>query len=285
LAAQLPNASSPLPATSTEVIEEVNHLVDWLVARFPDDPDSYEVTARVRFWLGDSEAAAKCWEKCVELSPAYAYAYHGMGLVAAKKGEHEKAADLFRKVLELAPGAAAPEIDLATALVTLGRMEEAAAVLEKHVRRARDPAPGLILLGKAYLNLNKCPQAKATYEAAAKLQPDSADVRFGLATACFRLGESQEAKKQMAKFKDLMAKEKEIRKAERSRADDVDEMRAGLAAIYHTASRVCGLGGAPRQAEQFARRAAMLSQVSLPVLPAPEDPRSRRMNRGGPVQE
>ncbi len=282
LATLLPNASSGLPATSREVTEEANHLVDWLVARFPDDPDSYEVMARVRFWLGDSEAAVKCWEKCVELSPAYAYAYHGMGLVAAKKGEHEQAVDLFRKVLEFAPNAEGPQSDLANALLTLGRMEEAAALLEKHVRTARDPAPGLILLGKAYLNLNKIPQAKASYEAAARLQPNSGDARFGLATACSRLGQSQEAKEQMTKFKELMAKEKEVRKAERSRPDDVEAMRRGLAATYRIVSRICGLAGAPREAERFARRAETLSNESLPslpALPAPEDTRSRRMKR------
>lgn len=279
LARLLPDASTPIPPTSAAVIEEVDHLVDWLIARFPDDPDSYEVAARVRFWLGDPDSAVKYWETCLALNPDYAYAYHGMGLVAAKKGDHAKAAELFRTVLRFAPNAPVPQLDLATALVTLGEMEEAAAVLEQHVKVARDPTPGWILLGKAYLNLGRPQRAKEAYQAAVRLHADSADARFGLATAYARLGESEQSAREMAKFKELMAGEKAARKVEKTQRDDAAEMRAGLAATYRTVSRVCRLGGAPQEAEQFARRAFAISPQASNALPNPDDPRKSRMGR------
>jgi tetratricopeptide (TPR) repeat protein len=269
--ADLPfDLSSPLPDTWAATAEEARRLNDWLVASFPGRADTYDAVAQMHFWTGDLSAAEKHWAKCLQLNPGHPNAYSSMGVVAIKKGDHAKAVDLLRKALELSPTAPLTAIDLATELITLNRFEEAVAVLKKYVRDAFDPTPGLILLGKAYLSTNDYYEAKNSYDAAAKLRPYLADARFGLATACQRLGEADKAREQMAIFKELKAKEEAFHKTQVLGADDLGELRKHLAAAYKAASRICAGARAGREAEQFAARAARFSGNLPPVTPAAE---------------
>ena len=256
--------AASVPPTPGAMVEEAGRLARWLIGRIPNDPDSLETVARVQFSRGDTAEALKSWEKCLELNPGYAYAYHGMGLIAAKKGEQEEAVRCFRRALELAPAAGEPQTELAAVLMQLGRTEEAVPLLEQSTRalygsaRASRFARASQLLGKAYLTLERYEQAKRHFEKFLGDFPDDSNARFGLATACARLGEAEMGNAHMAKFKELRAGEAKARMARKEEPYDELQTRDELATHYTTAGRVCDGAGYHREARKLWERAAVL---------------------------
>lgn len=253
----------PLPDAPAAVVAEAFRLAEDLLRRFPQDPDAYEVNARVHFWLGDSAAAVKSWERSLELAPGYAHAYHGLGLAAAKRGDHEQAAEMFRKVLDLAPASVEPRLELASALANLGQWEEVVGTLEPGLPKTPNPGPALMLLGKAYLHLDRLADAKRCFAEVLRVYPLHANARFGFATACARLKETNLAKQEMEKFRAIRSEERQERQARQGAYDELDPMRAALAALYTTAGEVCSGAGNPDDAERFWRRAAALASKDI----------------------
>jgi len=258
-----PDPDSPRPTTPAAMVEEAQHVAHWLMGQFPNDPDSLEVMARVHHWLGDSAEAIKCWEQCLELNPGYVHAYFGMGIVAEGKGDYEKAVELFRSAVELAPDSPEPQRQLASALINLGEIDEAISVLEKHVNSTPDPTAGLVMLGMAYRHRKEYERAKESYEAALRAYPANPNAYYGLAIACTRLGETEQAEQHMARFKELMGKEKNIRKSQRRQFDDLAEMSQKLADIYTTAGQLLQGNGRPAEAERLWRRAAAVDPTGV----------------------
>ena len=123
----------PFPTTTAAAIGEVCQVVDRLTQSLPNQPDVLEIKARLELWRGNTAEARKSWEKCLERNPNYAYAYVGMGSIAAKKGDYAVAADLYRKALALDPTASETRVQLGSALIDSGQPKEAIAVLGQAV--------------------------------------------------------------------------------------------------------------------------------------------------------
>ena len=215
------------------------------------------------FWLGDSAEAVRSWQKCLDLDPNYGFAYHGMGLIAAKAGDHEKAVGLFRKTLELSPKSPIPQIDLAESLMHLARLDEAVDLLEDNVRDFPDPTPALVLLGKAYLQKNEPHRAKRAFDAVLRRQPEHPKALYGMVTAYTQMKDEEKAGEYLAKFKLVRGREKEERYAAGARNDDAASMRPALAAHYTIAGRACEQAGDVRHAEDFWRRAGELDPSDI----------------------
>ena len=250
---------APLPTTPAEVMDEAGRLAAMVTDRFPNDPDAFEIEARIHFWLGDSAAAEQCWRRCLELSSSYAYAYHGLGLAAARRGDHAEAATLFQKALEIAPASIEPRMELAAALANSGRWNDAVAALEPNLPSMPNKVPALMLLGRAYQHLDRPADAKRCYETALQSVPRDSNAWFGLGTACARLGLGDEARRAMEQFRQLREDERKERQARQGSYDDLGAMREALAAQYTTAGDVFAGDGRGREGERLWRRAAYLA--------------------------
>ena len=90
------------------------------------------------------------------------------------------------------------------------------------------------------------------------LQPNSPRAQFGLTTALARLGQGDESKKAMERFKQLEAEKTEVRTEVRARFDDLREMCTRVAVHYTHAGRVYLAHGLLTEAERLCRRAAVL---------------------------
>jgi tetratricopeptide (TPR) repeat protein len=246
----------PRPRTVGELVEEVKRTVDRLVRSFPDDPDALEVKARVYYYLGDDPAAVACWKRCLELEPDYAYAYHGLGQVAAKKADYAEAAAQERKAWELAPGLPDIAVPLADALLKLDKPDEAVEVLEKHLAIQPRSVLAYLTLGHAHLQAKRYQKAHDAYRAALKIRGDLPPAQFGLATSLARLGRRNESRKAMETYKKLAARMIEVRPGLRSRFDDLEAMCVDFAVDLTAAARVCLARG--DVAEALCRRAATL---------------------------
>ncbi len=254
----------PRPETAEALIEEAKRTVDRLVESFPDDPDALEVKARVQFYVGSYTAAAECWERCLKREPRYAYAYHGLGLVAAKKADYEEAAIEQRRALALAPGFSDAAVELADALMKLDRLDEAIEVLEKHLEANSRSLPARVTLGHAYLQARKYEKARDAYRAALEIYGELPRAQFGLATALARMGRRDESRQAMERYRELEAKKIDLRTDLRSRFDDLEAMCTDFGVRFTYAGRVCLAHGDLAQAEQLWRRAATLDPGGVP---------------------
>jgi tetratricopeptide (TPR) repeat protein len=248
----------PPPETVEEILDEAEQTADRLVGLFPNDPDAFEVKARAHYYVGDYPAASECWEQCLGRQPSYAYAYHGLGLVAAKKADYEEAAAHQRKAFELAPGFIDAAVELADTLMKLGNLDEAIEVLEKHLDVSSRSALGHLTLGHAYLQAKEYRKARDAYRAALQLQPEMPRAQFGLATALARLGEKEEARRAMQRYKELEARKIEVRRNLRSQFDDLGAVCVDVGVHFTHAARVCLAHTEPAEAERLCRRAATL---------------------------
>jgi len=251
-------AQASVPETPAEAIEEAKALIGDLVAAFPTMPDALEICARVRLWLGDSDGAAEAWHECLQLSPQYAYAFIGLGGVAAKKGDYEEAIELFQRALELEPKLSEVRRDLARALLDGGQAERAIVVLQEYVAENPQLASGYVLLGFAYQQTGDWKRVKQNYEAALERDLNHTRAVYGLATACARLGQTEESQAHSARFRTLLAAEGKARRDERGSYDDVSALSEDLGRFYTDAGRVYFSDGQLREAERLCRRAAVL---------------------------
>jgi tetratricopeptide (TPR) repeat protein len=120
------------------------------------------------------------------------------------------------------------------------------------------------------LTSEKHAQAKKHFENFLRIFPNDSEARFGLATACARLGQPEEAAAQMAKFKELRAAEAKARMTRKDEPFDENQTREALAVHYTTAGRVCDGAGYHREAQKLWERAAILD---------PKDPGCRELLR------
>jgi tetratricopeptide (TPR) repeat protein len=250
---------SAAPDTPAEALREAEKLAEFLVAAIPEIPDALELCARIRLWLGDSDGAVNIWQECLDRWPQYAYAYHGMGRVAAEKGESTKAAQLFRKAIEREPELHEARRDLARALLDDGRAEQAIPVLKEYVARNPQRAEGYVSLGFAYQQLGDSQQAKESYQAALRRDPNHTRAVYGLATACARLGLAEAAQSNSARFREMLAAEGQVRRDERSAYDDVSALCEDLGGFYTDAARIFFSRGQVPLAEILCRRAAVVA--------------------------
>jgi len=246
------------PSSVAPLIEESKQVVACVAAAFPGDPDASEIAARLYFRLGETNTAEEAWNRCLKLNPKFVYAYHGLGRAAAKRGDDKRAIQLFRKALAIDPNAYDVQIDLGQTLIDANQMKPAIELLDENVKHDPRRHRGYVLLGMAYMQLEDYQRAKTCYQAALDAFPQHANACFGLASACVHLGETEEAKKQMARFRKLRTEEREIGTQERSTFDDLGSMCVDTAASYAAAARVCHVHQYPTDTRLLCLRAAAL---------------------------
>ncbi len=247
----------PLPETAQALTDEAVAVIDKLIEGFPDSVDMLEMKARTQVWLGDSAQAVQTWQECLRRDPKYVHAYVGMASAAAARAEHEEAARLAREALALQPASFQARETLADSLLQLGRAPEVPEVLEEYL--AQDPRSRCFyLLGQAYLQLKEYGKAKAQYEAAVRIYPDYTEAYNGLAVACDRLGEKEQAEQARAKFRELGSPENAAQRIRGAKESDLVLMCRDAAVLYTDAGRVCYVGDRQADAETLWLRAAAL---------------------------
>lgn len=255
---------APLPASVQALNDETLAAVEALVRFFPDNVDALEMKARVQIWLGNSSQAEATWQQCLKRDPQYVHAYVGMAAAAAARAEHEKSLELAQQALTLDPPNFQARAMAADALLQLGRAEEVPAVLEEHL--TKDPrSRGHFLLGQAYAQLGDHAKARDHFQAAVRIFPDYTEAYNGLAAACDKLGETDQAREALDRFRELSKKREED--PSRVRADsssDLEVLQREASVFLTDAGRVLYVGQKIPEAEQFWLRAAALDDTNVP---------------------
>ena len=102
----------------------------------------------------DFAGAERLLRRAIEVNPAYAPAYHSLGMALCDQRRLDEGAALFRRALELDPDDLLARINLANVLVVGNRPEEAVAHYAEVLRR--DPEDAKARAGRVKLLLDLC---------------------------------------------------------------------------------------------------------------------------------
>lgn len=245
------------PTVETLKQEEIE-VARQLVARFPRNHKAIGLLGNVYSNHGNHSQAERLWQTALKLNPNDAHGYDALATVALLREQHEQAAALWRKAARLDPKLPAVYCHLGQALMAMGKTQEAIQALTIDVEQFPGNNPSHWLLGQLHVQLQQYEKAKGHYRAAIRISPDFSKAYYGLAAVCARLGEKDESRKCLEKFKQLKAQQGSTDRGRRGAYDDLQIMRkqvadtlTGAGAVYHANSFM-------RTAEQLWKRAAEL---------------------------
>ena len=251
-------------ATVDDLKQEAIRAAEELLRAYPDGTDSMGVAARLESGLGNSEAAAAIWRRCVEADPGCAEAHFHLGQIAADGGDFEEAAAMFGKATSLGHDDSIAPARQADALLKLGRAEEAVAVLEPRVGGPATLDKAMLLLGQAYLQLSQLDKAKQTLETLIGADPAEVRAYYALARVYARLGQRDKAQQNLEKFKKLGSVDQEDLRLGARAYDDAVQVRALLVKTLLESGHVFRRRGDPAKAEQSWQAAGVLDPKNGP---------------------
>jgi tetratricopeptide (TPR) repeat protein len=254
LAALQPVAAT-VPAEQAER-RAAMEVADGLLRDFPQSPEALYVRGTLLVRHGFNQEAAKTWQACLKLAPDLAPAYEFLGIEACRRGANEEAVTFLRKAVQLDPQSSAAGLYLGEALNNLGRMREAIPVLEQFLQVAPQAAEPHFQLGQAYFYLQEFKRAKACHLAALRADPGFAQACFGVAQACERLGETEQAHIYRAKHVAMIAQGRQADQRRVRSGRSATEAREALANAYMTAAKIYIAQGQTQVAQELLRKAA-----------------------------
>jgi Flp pilus assembly protein TadD len=129
---------------------------------------------------------------------------NNLGLSLAAQGKNEEAVATFRRALERDPGLNSARNNLATVLLRMGQVEAAAAELEEALRRDPDYAQAWMNLGLCRLRAGRAPEAMEALERAHELEPGDARILRNLGFAALEARQPAAAEEA---FREALARE------------------------------------------------------------------------------
>jgi tetratricopeptide (TPR) repeat protein len=133
--------------------------------------------------LGETESAAKYFDRALELDPKLAEAWFEKGLLISDRGDWSKAADLFRRTIAISPQYVPAHLALGEALLRIGQFDDSASELKTASRLDADSFGAHQGLGLIYLQQGKPELAIEGFQKALKIRPGSVEAEKGLARA------------------------------------------------------------------------------------------------------
>jgi tetratricopeptide (TPR) repeat protein len=232
------SSSTDLAARELEpFVRDARQAADLLMERFASDPGALHMAGQLYYQLGDTAAAVRLWQECLQRNPNDGDARIAIGMLRFESGEFAEAEQVLMDVFLQAPGHPQASYLLASSLLNQGKLDDTAEVLRASLSIHPQSVPNLVLLGQVLLQQKQPAEAKESFLAASRLAPDYANAWFGLASACVQLGQQEEAATHRATFQQL---QRQQLREEIEQTRDYDDQRAtkqDLAATYAAVGR------------------------------------------------
>ena len=193
-----------ISATSDELLQEAERVVERLNQSYPDLPQALHVAALLASRTRHSEEAERLWARCIELAPEGVAYYVNLAAVAMDRGDSQMAASTLRRAVRAGCVSADVYHHLAVALTKSGECEEAEEVITKALELFPNSPASRLVLGQAQLKLGKLAEAEANLRQVVQSGAAPANAYFSLANVCARLGKDEEA----AKFREIFTEMK-----------------------------------------------------------------------------
>lgn len=168
-----------------------------------EDPQDLYVAASVFLKTGRQGEAVPLLEKYVAKSPDDATAWVGLGVGYVDLKRNSDAQKAFERALEVDPKFADAEYQLGALASGNGDSTSAIQHFERAVQMNPKHGPSLEKVGSLYLEAGEFEKARDVLLRAETLNPNNRQTEYGLALACSKLGNREEAKIHMERFQKM----------------------------------------------------------------------------------
>ncbi len=146
------------------------------------------------YYLNDfTEAASRCFENAIELTPDVFEWRYFLGALFPVEGKLEEAEALLISALELRPDYVPAWIRLGRAQLDLGRVEDAAESFSEAAELVPESAAAHKGLGRVAFERGRFEEAIRYFEHALELQPEATQIHYQLGLAYRELGDRERA--------------------------------------------------------------------------------------------
>jgi len=179
--------------------EEAQATIAEALVGDPEFGPALEAKGRYAEKRGDLDEALECYDRAAAGEPENPeYAYHAARIVLSQE-RTEEGISRMRRVVSLAPGHVAATNDLAWALAEMGEELDLALDLAKRATQLNRVSQTLDTLGWVQLKRGDVDAALDSFQAALQNEPDSPSVRYRMALALARKGDSAAARESLTR--------------------------------------------------------------------------------------
>jgi len=147
----------------------------------PDNPNVHIMAGRVHLAARRNESAQKSFEKAVELDPAAADGWFGLGIIAQDAGDNAGALEHYQKAMELQPQRTDYVLAAASTLALLGQIEQGRILLDEQLSKTGGDVELLCAAAQLARKANQPDKARDYYGRAMLVNPADKGVMMGLA--------------------------------------------------------------------------------------------------------
>jgi len=206
---------------STHVYSDLStRASERLLHTAPGSYQAHRMDAEVLEIQGKLEDAIAEYRQVLSLNPRLPGIHYEIGRLLLSAGPDpaklEAARQEFEAELQLDPTDAASEYELGEMARQAHRWNEALQHFQRATQLQPDFTDALVGLGKSLVSSGRAPEAVAPLEAAVRLAPGDPVAHYQLSFAYRRVGREEEAKKQLASYRE--AHEKQLRARQTIRA-------------------------------------------------------------------
>jgi Flp pilus assembly protein TadD len=167
-------------------------LVDRILRR-GDTPEAHLLLGMAHLRGAALEQAEAEFQKAAELRPDLAAAWSQLGIVRLKRNDSAGAAEALRRAAALDAADFDAHFYLGVLLRETGRPAEARSWLERALQLRPQSFKTQYQVGSLYLQLQEFEKAREILEALVEQAPNFPEAHAALATACLRLGRTEQA--------------------------------------------------------------------------------------------
>ncbi len=172
-------------------------------------PDLLVLIGQIHAQQQDFDSARGFFLRALELNPETRDAHYSLGQMELRAGQLTEAEREFQEELRLQPQDARARYHLAFVMELQQRRDEALKLLADVLRAQPAYADARYLTGKILIDQGQPGRAVEQLEAAVRLAPEQPHMRYQLAQAYQKLGRTQEAEQEFARFREIKQKQEQ----------------------------------------------------------------------------
>lgn len=192
-----------LALVRSERTDEAAAAFERLLREHPEWAELHVLLGQAKAKAGDFPGARETLRHALGLRADVPEAWFTLGEIHLRQGELDEAIAAFEAELAHTPGALQARYQLAVALDLADRPDDALAELDAVLRQRPTFADARYLLGKVLLGQGRAEEAKSHLLAAAGESPGDPNIHYQLALAHQRLGEVDEARVELERYREL----------------------------------------------------------------------------------